>query len=110
MKLIFDQNLSRRLSVRLQDLFPGSIHISEVLARRTPDESIWFYAGDNDFDVITKDADFRLLSERLRPPPKVILIRTGNTPEAVAESLLRDNYDEILAFEQDPDRGTIELG
>ena len=43
-------------------------------------------------------------------PPKVILIRTGNTPDAVVEALFRDNYDEILAFEQDLARGVIELG
>ena len=110
MKLIFDQNLSKRLSVRLQDLFPGSIHIRDVLARRTPDESIWFYTRDNDFEVVTKDADFRDLSERLGHPPKVILMRTGNTPDAVVEALFRDNYDEILAFEQDLARGVIELG
>ena len=110
MKLLFDQNLSRKLSGRVQDIFPGSLHIREVLTRRTPDESIWFYARDNDFGVVTKDADFRDLSERLGHPPKVIWIRSGNSPNAVVEALLRDHYDEILAFEQDPDRGIIELG
>ena len=110
MKLLFDHNLSRKLSGRLQDLFPGSLHTRDVLTRRTPDESIWFYARDNDFVVVTKDADFRDLSERLGHPPKVILIRTGNTPNAVVESLLRNHYAEVMAFEQDPARGIIELG
>ena len=110
MKLLFDHNLSRKLSVRLYDLFPDSLHISEVLALRTPDESIWFYARDNDFVVVTKDSDYRDLSNRLGYPPKVILIRTGNSPNAVVESLIRDHYDEIMAFEQDLARGIIELG
>ena len=109
-KLLFDHNLSQRLSARLQDLFPGSLHIREVLARRTPDESIWFYAKDNEFVVVSKDSDYRDLSIRLGYPPKVILIRNGNSPVAVVESLLRDNYDEIIAFEQDPAHGIIELG
>ena len=109
-KLLFDQNLSRKLSDRLQGLFPGSLHMHDVLVRRTPDESIWFYARHNDFVVVTKDADFRELSERLGHPPKVILIRTGNSPNEVVEALLRDHYGEILAFEQDPARGIIELG
>ena len=108
-KLLFDQNLSRKLSDRLQDLFPGSLHARDVLVRRTPDESIWFYARDNDFVVVTKDADFRDLSERLGYPPKVILVRTGNTSNAIVEALLRDHYDEILDFERDPARGIIEL-
>ena len=109
MKLLFDNNLSRKLSGRLQDLFPGSLHISEVLARRTPDENIWFYARDNDFVVVTKDSDLRDLSNRLGYPPKLIWIRTGNSQNAVVEALLRDHYDEILAFEQDPARGIMEL-
>ena len=94
----------------MQDIFPGSLHISEVLARRTPDESIWIYAIDNDFVVITKDSDYPDLSSRLGYPPKVIWIRSGNTPNAVVESLLRHHYNEILAFEQDLARGVIELG
>lgn len=109
MKLLFDHNLSWRLIGRLQDFFPGSLHISEVLARRTPDESIWFYARDNDFVVVSKDSDYRDLRNRFGYPPKVIWIRTGNTSNAVVEALLRDNYDLILAFEQDPARGIIEF-
>ena len=30
MRLFFDQNLSPRLKVRLADLYPDSIHISDV--------------------------------------------------------------------------------
>ncbi len=41
--------------------------------------------------------------------PKVIWIRSGNSPTDLVESLLRDNYDLILAFEQDPGRDIIEL-
>ena len=51
-------------------------------------------------DEVSKDSN----------PPKVILIRIGDTPVAMVESLLRDNYDTIMAFEQDPARGIIELG
>ena len=110
MKLLFDHNLSQRLSARLQDLFPGSLHIREVLARRTPDEGIWFYAKDNEFVVVSKDSDYRDLSIRLGYPPKLIWIRTGNSPNAIVETLLRDHYDDIMALDQDPAPGIIELG
>ena len=110
MKLLVDQNLSPELSARLQDLFPGSLHIRDVLTRRTKDPRIWSYARENGFVIATKDSDYRRLSRERSYPPKVIWIRTGNTSTAVVESLLRDHYDEILAFEQDPDRGIIELG
>ena len=109
MKLLFDQNLSDRLGSRLQDQFPGSLHISEVLARRARDPNIWSYAGDNGFIIATKNSDFRRLSNERGHPPKVIWIRTGNTSVAVVDALRRRHYDEILAFDQDPDRGIIEL-
>ena len=110
MKLLVDQNLSDRLSSRLQDRFPGSLHISEVLAREAKDTSIWSYAGENGFVIVTKDSDYRRLNRERGYPPKVIWIRTGNTPTAVVESLLRDHYAEIMAFARDPDRGIVELG
>ena len=109
MKLPVDQNLSDKLSVRLQDRFPGSIHSSEVLPRRDKDTNIWSYARENGFVIVTKDSDFRRLSRGNGHPPKVIWIRTGNTSNAAVEALLRDNYDEIMALEQDPARGILEL-
>lgn len=42
--------------------------------------------------------------------PKVILTRVGNVPDTAVESLLRDRYSEIMAFNRDPGRGVIELG
>ena len=109
MKLIFDQNLSRRLSSRLQDRFPGSLHIREAQTRRATDNSICIHARDNGFVVVTKDSDYRRLSFERGHPPKVILILIGNSRVTEVESLLRDHYEEILALEQDPARGIIEL-
>ena len=109
MKLLFDQNLSQRLTGRLQDQFPGSLHIREVLTRRAADPSIWSYARSNGFVVVTKDTGFRRLSNRLGHPPKVILVRSGNSPAEVVDALLRHHYDDILAFEHDPARGILEL-
>ena len=111
MKLLVDHNLSPELSARLQDLFPCSLHISDVLTRRTKDPRIWSYARENGFVIVTKDsqADFRRLNRERGYPPKVIWIRTGNNSNAEVEALICDNYGEILAFEQDPNRGIIEL-
>ena len=109
MKLLVDQNLSDRLSSRMQDQFPGSLHIREVLTRRARDTSIWSYAGDNGFVIVTKDTDYLRLSNERGHPPKVIWIRSGDASTAMVESLLRDNYDEIEAFDLDPIRGILEL-
>jgi predicted nuclease of predicted toxin-antitoxin system len=46
MKLLFDENLSRKLVELVQDLFPGSVHVTDVgLSRGTPDGEIWDYAS-----------------------------------------------------------------
>ena len=110
MKLIFDQNLSPALSGRLQYHYPGSTHVQKALWRSAPDDSIWFHAREYGFVIVTKDRDYLELSSERGHPPKVILIRTGNSPNELVEALLRDHYTETMAFEQDPDRGIIELG
>ena len=109
MKLIFDQNLSPALSGMLQYHYPGSTHVQDALWRSASDDSIWLHAREHGFVVVTKDRDYLELSSERGYPPKVILVRTGNSSNAVVESLLRDHYQEILVFEQDPDRGIMEL-
>ena len=109
MKLLFDQNLSPSLRNRLRGFYPGSTHLIDVGLDLAPDTDVWPYAKDNDFVVVTKDSDYRDLGNRLGHPPKVIWIRTGNSPVAVVESLLRDHYGEIESFDQDPEQGIIEL-
>jgi predicted nuclease of predicted toxin-antitoxin system len=56
-KLIIDENLSRRLVARLADLFPGSIHVTDVALEQSPDASVWEYAKANGFTILTADAD-----------------------------------------------------
>ena len=110
MKLIFDQNLSPILSERLRHYYPGSTHVREALSRRAFDDTIWLHAKSNGFVVVSKDADFRRLSGELGHPPKVIWIRSGNSSTDLVQSLLSDNWEEILAFEQDHARSIFELG
>ncbi|MEI6233572.1 MAG: DUF5615 family PIN-like protein [Planctomycetota bacterium] len=44
MKLLFDQNLSPRLAVKLSDLFPGSAHVQALGLADVPDKSVWDFA------------------------------------------------------------------
>lgn len=41
MKLLFDQNLSPKLVVRLADLYPGSLHVRDLGLADGDDELIW---------------------------------------------------------------------
>ena len=59
--------------------------------------------------VVSKDSDYRDLSNRLWPSPKSNLDSKRQLIRSLGRIFLRDRYDLILAFEQDPDRAIIEL-
>ena len=40
MKLLLDENLSRRLVPKLLDVFPGTIHVADADMLRTPDPDV----------------------------------------------------------------------
>jgi predicted nuclease of predicted toxin-antitoxin system len=91
MKLLFDQNLSPRLATQLVDVFPESTHVHLLGLDREPDPSIWDYARDNEFAIVSKDTDFLDYSAAFGFPPHVILIQAGNCATSSVESLLRQN-------------------
>jgi predicted nuclease of predicted toxin-antitoxin system len=72
MKLLFDENLPSKLSTRLSDLFPDSLHVRDIGMKATIDPIVWNYAKDNDFMIVSKDADMHDLSLLFGNPPKVI--------------------------------------
>ena len=101
MRLLFDQNLSPRLQETLGYLFPESIHVRTVGLDSADDVSIWEFARENDFSIVTKDSDFRQLSFTHGHPPKVVWIRRGNCSTSEIESILRSRNSDLLAFFQD---------
>ncbi|CAN5419469.1 hypothetical protein BH20ACI1_BH20ACI1_03170 [soil metagenome] len=58
MKLLFDQNLLWRLSSKLAELFPDSLHVRDAGMKESQDVDIWEFAKANDFVIVTKDIDF----------------------------------------------------
>lgn len=109
MKLLFDHNLSPRLINRLSDLFPDSSHVYLVGLDQADDTVIREYARQNDFLIVTKDADFSDLCLLLGFPPKVIWIRRGNCKTSDIESILRNRFDEIEALSTDQIVGVLTL-
>ena len=109
MKLLFDQNLSRKLVSRLSDLFPDSSHIQFHQLAEADDNEIWEFAKVNDFCIVTQDADFAEKSRLYGSPPKVIWLRCGNAPTSQVETLLRSGEQEIVQLLQNPDLHCLEL-
>ena len=92
MKLLFDANLSPRLVSRLRELFPGSRHVFDTgLATYTTDASIWAYAREHQYIIVTADSDFIGLAMANGTPPKVVRLENCNYRTAQVEALLRRN-------------------
>jgi predicted nuclease of predicted toxin-antitoxin system len=79
MKLLFDQNISYKIVKRLQENFPQCAHVSQLGLENSKDISIWNYAKENDFCIVTFDYDFIDFSILKGAPPKIIIIKNGNT-------------------------------
>jgi predicted nuclease of predicted toxin-antitoxin system len=109
-KLLLDQNLSRRLCERLDDVFPESTHVASLGLSQSSDNEVWQYAKANNLVIASKDSDFHQRSFLEGAPPKVIWIRTGNCTTEQIEQILRRHQEEILKFGNDPESAFLELG
>ncbi len=86
---MFDENLSRKLVVRLAELYPESAHVVQFDLLESPDREIWEFAKSNAFMIVSADADFYELATTLGPPPKVLWLRRWTLPTRDAEEVLR---------------------
>lgn len=107
MKLLFDQNVSRRLVAMFSIEYPESRHVTEVGLDTATDAEIWSYAGEHDFVIVSKDSDFRQLAFLHGPPPKAIWVRLGNATTIEIYDALRANREEIVRFGTDADEALL---
>lgn len=109
MKLLFDQNLSRRLVGLLDREFPGSRHVVDHGLETATDREIWDHAAAHGYVIVSKDSDFRQLAFLHGPPPKAIWVRVGNVSTRVVLELLRRHRELIEEFEGDAEGALLEL-
>jgi predicted nuclease of predicted toxin-antitoxin system len=108
-KLLFDQNLSRRLVSQFEAEFPGSRHVSGLRLTLESDENIWDYARLNGFCIISKDADFHQMSFLLGAPPKTIWLKLGNCSTAMLANCISRNIAVIKTFLGDAESALLVL-
>lgn len=109
MKLLLDENISRRIVPLLQEVYPGSTQVALEGLERVTDREIWEFAKTRDYAIVTKDDDFLDLLSLSGYPPKVILLTMGNcSNRQVAEALLRARED-VTGFLANPDVGVVEI-
>jgi predicted nuclease of predicted toxin-antitoxin system len=108
-KLILDENLSRRIVPALQEAFPGTTQVALAGLERASDREVWEFAKAGGFAIVTKDDDFLGLLSLLGYPPKVVLLTLGNcTNQQVIDGLVNSRA-EIEAALGGSDVGLVEV-
>ncbi|MGZ4968720.1 MAG: DUF5615 family PIN-like protein [Methylobacter sp.] len=95
MKLLLDENLSRRAVPFLQDIFQGSTQIALLGMENADDREIRNFAKDNDFVIVTKDSDFFEMASVYGQPPQIIWLKIGNQSKAATINALISNHQNI---------------
>ena len=96
MKLLLDENLSRRLVPFLQHDYPSTNQVVLMGMESASDKEIWHKARDDNFVIVTRDADFQELSLVWGQPPKVIRLKTRNQNRAATLKVLIDYKAQIV--------------
>ena len=100
MKLLLDNNLSPRLVTSLAAFHSGTAHVREFQMQRADDSTIWTFAKERGFTILSKDEDLRQRSLVSGHPPKVIWLRVGNRSTGEILEILRRSTESLSAFEQ----------
>ena len=109
MKLLFDQNLSRRLVSLTDSAYPESRHVIDYGLDAATDREIWDHAAAHGYIIVSKDSDFRQLAFLHGPPPKVIWLRVGNVSTGTIRELLLRHRELIEEFETDAEGALLVL-
>lgn len=109
MKLLLDENLSRRLVPFLQHDYPGSDQVVLLGMQSATDKEVWQKARDDGYVIVTRDGDFQELSLVWGQPPKVIRLKTLNQTRAATLTLLLENRGVIIESLIDQDLASIEI-
>lgn len=109
MNLLFDQNISFRIVKELENTFTGCSHISNFGLLDRNDIQIWNFAKENNFCIVTFDYDFIDLSVLNGSPPKMIIIKTGNTKTDQLISILKSYEPHIKEFLIDQESSILAL-
>ena len=109
MKLLLDENLSRRIVPFLQAAFPGSSQVVLLGLESASDIEIWQYAQANDFVIVSRDSDFQERSLVAGHPPQVIWLKIPNHSKTVVLDILLAHHKEIEHALSEQNLACVEL-
>ena len=110
MKLLLDENLSRRLMPALQNRFPGSSQVALLGLERASDADLCVYAARHDFVLCTKDDDFHRLVAARGWRPRLVHLALGNAGNDAVLAVLLGAADRLAQAFADPATGVVVLG
>ena len=109
-KILMDNNLSPRLYLKLNQegewLFD---HVDDFMLEAADDFTIWKFARNNGYTILTKDSDFNYLYQAKGVPPKIIWLRVGNMKTKALEILLESQKNIIAHFVKHSEQGLLEI-
>jgi predicted nuclease of predicted toxin-antitoxin system len=108
-KLLFDENLSHRLSQLVATEYPESVHVRHVGLLGADDAHIWEHARAGGYAIVSKDSDFRQRSFLEATPPKVVWLDVGNAGTQAIADLLRREQPQMEAFAGDEEAALLVL-
>lgn len=109
MKLLLDENLSRRIVPFLQAAFPDSSQVALLNLEGSSDAEIWQFAKDNGFVIVSRDSDFQERSLVAGHPPQVIWLKIPNRSKTIVLNILLDHRTEIEEALSEQNRACVEI-
>lgn len=92
-----DAQLSPAIARWLADTFGLQVYaLRDIGLRNAEDEEIFEAAREASAAVMTQDADFAALVQRVGPPPQVIWLTCGNTSNARLRAILTAKLSDAL--------------
>jgi predicted nuclease of predicted toxin-antitoxin system len=104
-KLLLDENLSRRLVPALQARFPGTSQVALLGLERASDAQLCDYAALHGFVICSKDDDFQRLVAARGYKPKLVQLALGNVGNDAVLAALMASADRLDVFFTDPATG-----
>lgn len=95
---------------QLKPFFEEVVHVSELkIIQPANDISIWNYAKENEFTIISKDDDFEKIVLLRKAPPKLIYLKTYNLDTKNLVNLILKNKDKIIEFIDSDENDIFEI-
>ncbi len=107
MKLLLDENLSRRLVPALQTRFPGSSQVALLGLERATDAQICEHAAQHGFVICSKDDDFQRLVAARGYNPRLIHLALGNVSNDTVLAALLAAAERLQRAFDDPGVGVV---